>query len=660
VEQFVLKERIVEQIGRRKVKAALFYTFNFDPKFFENYVMPIFVPGKDFRDEAIHNKILWRSCIKQNLVPPVTVFCDYFAKSHAEAPTLGYDIFCIKVPAAKGMIANFHPKDVFILTEDTNGIESLILVTGSGNITSSGWCDNHECISIRELPTKRSPNSTTKNIYQQIINKVGKMAGSINYTQAEYLIYEHLNYVVESEPYFSSLMESFTDRIEKDVFSREVIREVEIVSPYFSNDIGLVKYLGSKGVKQVKCLVPALKTNDIQLEEETFIAYKEAGVQWSIWKDRYMSEALRNNHAKVYRFYGANTVFTVIGSVNFTRPAWKRYKKDRNEANIESAVIYRSTTDKERWLRSKNINLDSFRFFTKEDLEYLTSEYLDRNPPELIFTLDWKARKLTCKGKKVHPGCFFNSILGNARLSDGEHVFSLNEQDVKLLSKNTLIEIKEVRKSEELVHYYYAQQLFIENKPLGIKLDASTILKYWSYLEDEHAKEGLTRKLAESITDSSGVEHENLVDKKSLLNEMATHFNALVRLEKFLFKHIKNKGDRVEHFQQLRYYLLTENIDTISFYLLDLQSQVAKKAIHGSFYWMVLQILVKSFFERAENWEYKVDLEKAQWRSFKKEVLQKKAELAVLAQEVVKAVPGLEKKQQWVINQIAADHDSKI
>jgi hypothetical protein len=38
-------------------------------------------------------------------------------------------------------------------------IETLLFITGSGNLTPTGWCDNFECFSVLELkPTKNHPN----------------------------------------------------------------------------------------------------------------------------------------------------------------------------------------------------------------------------------------------------------------------------------------------------------------------------------------------------------------------------------------------------------------------------------------------------------------------------------------------------------------------
>lgn len=162
MERIIVRDHIKDLIGNRKVLAALFHTFNFEPRFFENYVMPLFVPEKNFRDEIIHNKILWRHCAKEGIIPPVSVFCDYYAKDNTEAPSLAYDIHCIKLPASKGCITNFHPKHILILVEDDRQSQSLLFITGSGNLTANGWCDNHECFAFHEIKkTKIFPNKST-------------------------------------------------------------------------------------------------------------------------------------------------------------------------------------------------------------------------------------------------------------------------------------------------------------------------------------------------------------------------------------------------------------------------------------------------------------------------------------------------------------------
>ncbi|WP_162055895.1 phospholipase D-like domain-containing protein [Pontibacter pamirensis] len=656
----VLKEKIKEQIGDRKVVAALFYTFNFDPKFFENYVMPLFVPGKNFGDEAIFNKIMWRTCLKENIVPPVTVYCDYFAKNNTEAPSLGYTINCIKTPCKRGKITNFHPKQIFILVEDQKKARKLILLTGSGNLTPSGWCDNHECFSIMEIPAnKQFPNKTTKNIIQEIIHNTAKLSDSKTFSDAEKEIHEFLRYVTVTETYFHSLNSSFKDFIESNIFSQDTISEVEVISPFYSPNTNLFDYMVSKGVSKIKGLLPMLKDSEISIEREVFVSYLEKNYLWSSWSDNELNKEVRNNHSKIYRFYGSKRVYTVIGSVNFTKPAWNQYHADNNEANIEAAILYESKKEEPKLLKEYiNLDPDNFRFIVKNELENQVDCELDRQAPEIEFTINWRDRTMIVNApKSIKQTCFFKSILNQEAVQNRKHSYTLSEADVRLLTKNSLIEVLQITDTKEVTHYYYPHQLNIESKPLDFKLDAATIIKYWSYLSDDMKTEGLTRQLAEKSTDESGVVDEERLEQISLLNEMAANFNALVKLERHLFlSHFLKQAERKLQFDRLKYYLLSENIDTLPYYYEELKTQVEEGKKYKSFYWMVLQILIHNFYQKASKWQYKSDL-KNEWEPFKQAVLRQSKTLQQQAKKAAEKIPGLDAKQKWVVDQLVKNYD---
>lgn len=663
VKQYILKEKIKESLGNRQVLAALFHTFNFDPRFFENYVMPLFVPRKNFRDEVIHNKILWRSCLKEGLIPPVAVFCDYFAKDNTEAPSLGYDIYCIKMPAAKGSICNFHPKHIFILLMDDKGEESLLMITGSGNLTPGGWCDNFECFSFIEIKkNKTSPNKSTTNILQDTIIKTSNLANLSKFLLAEELIHDFLRYVDFNKPYFNSLNQSFADFIDENIILKEGIKEVEIVSPYFSNDTKIIEYLKSKGIKKIKCLIPTIRNNEIQLDEETFKRFEKAGIIWSFWgkynqdgKEYNRNSEVRNQHAKIYRFIGDRKTHTVIGSVNFTNPAWAPYTAKNNKANIESAFLYIEEKDTPLLNAPANLNTDHFRFIPKESLENgEVSAFINRNPPDIEFIIDWKAKTLNVKAKNITEGCYFKNILLEEGVRNGSYFKDLLPVDIKILIKNAMIQVAQPFERELIIHSYYPQQINLEVKPLDFRLDATTILKYWEYIDDEYQHELLTRKMAERATDESGIVDENAIERKLLLNEMAAHFSGLVKLEKHLFPdYIQTKGDRKEKFKAIKYYLLSENIDTLPYYLEDMGNKIAEDKIFKTFYWMTAQIVIVNFNTKAYNWAYRSDIEKDEWRTFRKDILKKTETIKQSAALVAGDFSMTEAKQKWVINQLA-------
>jgi PLD-like domain len=670
VEQFVLKEKLKEMIGNRQVLAALFYTFNFDPRFFENYVMPLFVPGKDFRDEVIHNKILWRNCLKEGIVPPVTVYCDYFVKDNTEAPSLGYEIYCIKMPAAKGSICNFHPKHIFILVKDDKGNESMILVTGSGNLGPSGWCENFECFSIEEITSNKTvPNKTTTNIVQNIISWTGGLVRPGNLTEAETLIDNYLRYVDFNKPYFNSLNQSFRDFLNEQVFIKDSVTEVEIASPYFSNDISLIEYLKTeKNIKKIKCLIPTLRNNEIQLNKETFIKFSEAGINWCFWEKYIQNDKVQNRntevrklHAKIYRFHGEFKTYTIIGSVNFTNPAWTGYTNRNNKANIESAWLYVDNGTGQRLLKSAGeLNPDHFRFKEMEDPENTNAgTFANREVPDIDFTINWKTKELTVKAKLDPTGCSFKNILRDEALKHGTHEIELSPADLRILTSNTLIEVSQKLKKETVIRVYYPRQLNIEMKPLDFKLSATNILRYWDFLEDDYSRELLTRNLAERTTDESGVVDEENIERKSLLNEMAAHFSGLVKLEKYLFPdYIQNKSERREKFRQLKYYLLSENIDTLSFYIEDLKNQSSQSKIQKSFFWMIIQIVLANFYIKAAKWMYRHDIVKEEWKPFKNDIALKNYDLRKLVKEVAREINCPDIKLRWVEEQLARNYES--
>ena len=665
MKQFILKEKLKDIIAGRAVLAALFHTFNFDPRFFENYVMPLFVPGKDFRDEIIYNKIIWRNCIKEGIIPPVTVYCDYFVKDNVQAPSLGYDIFCIKTPAAKGSICNFHPKHIFLLLEGG----SLLVVTGSGNLTSSGWCDNFECFSMQEIRGNRDyPTKTTTNILQQIITDTRKLAGLTNYTETESLIDEHLRYVDFKRSYFNSLNQSFRAFLEKNVFEIDNISEMEIVSPYFSNDTKLIDYLkNEKSLKKIKCLIPTLKDNEVLLSKEVFLRFRESGLQWCFWekysqdgKVQNRNNEVRNQHAKIYRFYGENKTFTVIGSVNFTNPAWAEYTYRNNKANIESAWLYVENDNSIKILKTAgDLDPDNLRFNEQDTLENgKSAAFVSREVPDIDFIIDWKTRKILVKAKNNPLACSFKNIFMGTPIVQGNRELNLFGDDLKNLVANTLVEVAQKKNDETIIHTYYPRQLNTENKPLDFKLNATTILQYWDFLDDEYRKDSMTRSLAEKSTDDSGFIDDGKVEQKLLLNEMAAHFSGLVRLEKFVFPvYIQNKGDRREQFRQIRYYLLSENIDTLPYYIEDLKIQYEQGKIQKSFFWMILQVLLINFYKKAARWVYRHDIPVQDWKDFKNDNASKIHYLIGLGSEAARSIDCIEAKLTWVQEQLAINYE---
>jgi hypothetical protein len=652
MDKFILREKLKELLEGHIVKAALFYTFNFDPLFFENYIMPLMVHGGDFSEEVIHNKILWRKYQNEGRIPPVTVYCDYFAKDQSAAPTLGYEIYCVRMPAKMGKICNFHPKHIILQVQDSYGVDKLLFFTGSGNLTTGGWCDNFEVFSITELKANRAQPTTAKENQLQTMLKQTKEIFGNQFSEAEKRIYNFLKYVDidQSFKYHHSGQSTFQDFLEKNIFIIDQISEIEVISPYFSHDSKLLEYLHSKGKPKVKILIPKLRTNEVILKKEVFKLLNGAGAIWCSWSDSSLNDEVRNIHAKLYRFHGQNTIYTVVGSVNFTKPAWSYFRPEDNESNMESAVLYvEPISEIKPILRPlSEAEMAKLQFVEIEDLE--ANEHLNssRNAPNVSFILDWKTKCLRYVSYGSLKNVRFEKLLGNVSLKKGNRKIALSKGDIKILTGNTMIELCF---DENEFYTYYPVQLNIENKPLDFKLSLLNILDFWNFLGDAFQSSRLSRAISEQITDDSGIVYEELIERKSILNEMAAYFISLIKLESYLFKDVRTMSEKSTQFRDLRYYLLSENIDTVSYCLKGLEGQINEGKLNN-LYWMILQILSVNFYEKALQWKHFDSVSKEEMQLFKRDIQTELNKLRITSRDLVASIDGLGEKQDWVVKEL--------
>lgn len=672
MQHFIIKERIKEEIGDREVKAAIFQTFNFDPRFFENHVMPLVVKDEQFKDEVIHNKILWRNYLKEGRIPPVTVFCDFHAKNNAEAPSLGYNIYCIRTPGAPGKICNYHPKNIFLLLEGNipgseEKTESLLVVTGSGNLTDSGWCSNFECFSIQEFKKDSHPRTVNQNILQKMFEHQRSLAGYKTATKAEERIENYLRYTGQDLPYFSSIEQPFRLFLEENIFSVDTITEMEIISPYFSDDTELLRCLKEDyEVPFVKCLIPITAKNEIALSFDTFDQLQQHGITWSFWEyyekdgtktDR--NKELRNQHAKIYRFYGKARTYTIVGSVNFTNPAWKGFTWRMNGGNVEFARLYVEKGRLPDLLRpASKFNPGDYLFFNKSEPENAgTGSYEDRNVPEIEFRINWENEVLDVKILTSATGYTYHNIMPGTDAGDkGKYSYQLTRDEIKRLARHTAVEI--IHQETERISTYYVHQDKIEKKPLDFRLDVTTILRYWEFLEDEYGRSALLRDLAETVTNASGFVDPGKVHNHLLMNEMATHFNGLVKLERHIFRGaLSRKRDKKEQCKIMRYFLLEENIDTLKYYLDDLHQKHDNGHIFHSFYWMVLQIVCENFYKQALKSEYVTALDAPEQKDFRKGLHAAIRQLTALAASAAAKFNIQETQQKWVVDQLKKNYE---
>ena len=603
MEQHVLIEQLKESLQDTRVKAALFHTFEFDAEFFEHYLLPVFLPDVPFSDNRIHNAILWRQY--QHQLPPVTVYCDFYAKSNKSTPTLPYQVQTVAYRPS------FHPKTFFILTED----EKLIFYTGSGNLTESGWCKNLEGYSMLEL---KNGEYFPENLRQSLREYLYAVCSLVydnerlyrSATDADRMILDFFykrKYTPAADiSFFHNMKKSFPELLHelKEEHPEETFDEVEILSPYFG-DAQPLKYIQEMlSPDRIRVSLPYENEGEVSIPEAFYHELKELGVQWCDIGVLKNEKGFRFNHSKIYRIKGQNTMFTVIGSVNLTNAAFQSFSNKKYPGNLEAALIYKESA--RQWQSLLSPHQGDVTFLGSKQTE--DERHTRTGVPPLLFTLNWQEKKLhyafTEKDKNLLDRYILSDIRPSKSLREFEESLNIDREEVlQLLADNPLIRVKDKQTRE--IYYFYPVQEEIDLRPLSSKLTVTDreILALWEELGEEPEITNLSEKqfLEKLIDDKTNEEGELKEDSgtyESTLNLMASHLSGLIRLEHTLFKPAKNKKEQAQKKEQVRYYLYTDNINTLLGYTKLLDDMYRNSKILPAFYWLLLNIVLLNFYKR--------------------------------------------------------------
>ncbi len=594
MEQYVIIEKLKEAINGRKVIAAVFYTFNFDARFFENYLLPIFLPHVNFSDNEIQNTILWRKYV--NDLPYVTVYCDFHAKSD-NAPNLPYLVRTIDLPAVNGHKACFHPKVSFILLED----ECLLVLTGSNNLTVGGWCTNREIIAIKELQNGRYFPYEQKHQLWDFLKTSNQLNGA-DYSIAEKNIDAFYSKRLHTENadffFFNSAKNSFIDYLKNIIINDDDthFEKIEVISPYLTTGINLVNQLTEIVNKEnIYFNVPYKNSEEAEITQENYYAFQQAGVKWSRLKLKESEKGFRFNHSKIYRLKTSKKAYTILGSVNFTETAWKGRK---DNGNLETAIVYVEPLENWQPLLEQFHNNDII--FAKEQTD---ETHVDNrmDAPDLAFKLNWTERTLEYNNL---PDFKFSGLIKfiakNIELKEGLNALKLEDAMLEELAQNPAIRVWQYHVKRELI--YFPVQEGFESKPIPqkLRLKDGELIQLWENVSIKEVNKseiaGLIEKFIMARMNVDGDLKKETELSKSTLNLMASHISALIRLEERIFTAPKLKRDYLIAKELIDYYLFVVNIDTLSGYQDLLDEMYQEKTILPGVYWFLLNVLINDFY----------------------------------------------------------------
>lgn len=343
IPQAVLSDTLRSQIGERRVKAAVFLSFGFDPGFFEEEIVPAL-----FAQSFSHVPRLRLVQLEEALrgVPNLAVYYDRRALVREAQPArLDYE----RIGLARAGF--FHPKNILILLETNEAdqvYDSLLLGILSANLTRSGWWENVEAAHFDELES--GAKSSVRNDLLEFIARVKRE----DHTGAEHAGLEAVRAFLLKETTApsqrrqdhrwrtqlfygqSTLPEFLSEFIARESFN------LEIISPYFDENGSAATLQGLLSVlqpKETRLYLPIGPDGAALCRADYFEAVKGLDVRWSNLPSDILAASQRQQprfvHAKVYRFWKYDREIYFIGSVNLTAPG----HSPARAGNLESGVL---------------------------------------------------------------------------------------------------------------------------------------------------------------------------------------------------------------------------------------------------------------------------------------------------------------------------------
>lgn len=350
----VLSDQLEGLLQGRRLVTAMFLTFRFDPGFFEIEVLPALLDVPLSHAVPIR-RIQLEDALRQVAIPPA-VYYDANGLHIGDECGAKLDIKRIPIRHPTGI---FHPKNVFILVEDSEpddaGLRArtLLVVTLSANLTRAGWWENVETFHVEELAENAKTLlrddllSFLERIRQRAPHESGHEAldavrGFVRGTRQR--ANKSTDGLLHPRLYGGKL--AFVDWLDEAAGSDLRGMNLEVISPYFdtASTCGPLEGMIERfSPREVRVLTPRdPQTGEGCCSPELYESIRALpGVSWGrLPKDRIAmakSEQVSERfvHAKAYRFFDpkAKREIVILGSVNLTRAAHS------STGNLESAIL---------------------------------------------------------------------------------------------------------------------------------------------------------------------------------------------------------------------------------------------------------------------------------------------------------------------------------
>ena len=636
VPQVVLAERLAEVIDGRKVRAAVFTTFCFDPGFFELHILPTLF-------DCVFNQVDKVKLIQLEealqAVEDISVYYDRSAISQDALPPQ-LDFRRLDVRVSQGV---FHPKLVLVLVENqqedeaesgetVRGPESLIVGTLSANLTRAGWWENLEVGHFEEIDDKDYTSETYpfRKDLLALVRRVMNLGGPNEEQLAMGRIHEFLRRraPTKTRTHHSAGGRHYTrlffgqsklpDWLEELHFHRETWN-LEVISPYFdaAHSGTLKKMIAVLQPKETRVYLPQDMGGKAKVTGELYKAID----QYAYWS-KLPAQMLRPGaraatkdasprfvHAKSYRLWSkSGKQVVLVGSVNLTSAAHSRVGAGNLEASF--LVDISDAGVPLRWWMEP-LEQEPTEFVTKDPSE---AEECEEVFVDISIRYDWATEKLAYRIKDN-----VNAALTVADPS-GRQLFVIDRpvSEQWVACESTAAEqVRELLRSTSFLQIQHPKGFWrvlvreegMSHRPsLLTTLTPEEILLYWSLLSDSQREAFITERVGavDAQLEGIAVHSHRYFSSNTIFDRFAGIFHAFEQLYQSITNSIEQKevrhaeaklfGAKYDSLPQLLQKTLDQNEDAVMRYIIFLCANQLRDRIKQEQmeFWKERRVMAKS------------------------------------------------------------------
>lgn len=573
----VLSEAVADAIAGRRLIAAVFLTYELDPGFFEQEILPVLL---DLPRGPTRNLKL--AMLEDALARPerhIAVYYDRNGIRESDSGPARLDIRRIPVSLKTGI---FHPKNVFALVESTPEPGSdelperaLVIVGASANLTRSGWWQNVEASHIEEIPAGSRTRLTAgvdemvewllkqgpKDTDHTALKLIRKFLGDV--TTGEHRSLEGI-----ARPHFfvkglgkAGDADAAPPLIEflDDTFGRGglVGMYLEVLAPYVDkadDSRALRELIDHFAPRQTRVLLPRDNKGEAMLTPElhAWVRKELPDAEWGKLPKDLLRLGKRENaghrfvHAKVYRFFQRRPrrEVLIVGSINLTWPAHQA------GGNVETALVVESVPDYEPdfWLLPEQAT---------------PSTFVDPKPPEedaatgrgspLLIRYHWNRDVAEARWEAAETSPRLTLSIQGVRLAE---LAPLAPRAWSPLAAETATQLRDRLRATSFVtveHEGHRATVLVQEEGMAHKpslvtdLSVEDILRYWALLTPDQRAD----YLAEHMPPQPGDDGADLVTPVSkttspdrLFSRFAHAFHAFARIEAEIVSALEHGRER--------------------------------------------------------------------------------------------------------------------